>query len=527
MRVPVIDVNSENLTEVWPSLVLAVKSATFVALDTELSGLGDRKWLNAKCVEERYKAISHIANTRAIVSLGISAYKFLPSTQEGNCMKGDKPCTNREKLQCDFAMKYMVQTFNISVLCQQDYVVEAEALRFLVDHGFDFNKQYSQGIPYDKGEDMTKLSLDKPGIRSLFAHIILSQVPVVFHNAFVDLGFLYENLYATLPASLGTFVSDISEIFEAGVYDTKYISEFVAHFPASYLDYVFHKSLRENSADGGCPHVELTFPKYPAQQTSVTYRSCTAPDPSRPLPHPEILKVMRGLVCDNFASHGWCIKRRECTKSHDIDLILDCEDVVTKKRRRYRKRKHHCEEDQSTKGAQCLPDTPHSSTEVMNSTVECRDDQRNGAEAGSLCKQKKMSPEDRTFGLNGANADQSEESKEPESREILQTISEKIAGVEDLSKPQAIYTNGNKGHRAGFDAFMTGFAMATFVARYGSALSSGHKNKVSLSDWGLEELVNKVCLSGKSIPMIVTKSSYCKTSKQHTEKLEILRSLPL
>lgn len=104
-------------------------------------------------MEERYKAINHIANTRAIVSLGISTYKFLPSTQESHNNRGEKQYSDREKTVGDFAMKYMVQTFNISVLCQQDYVVEAEALRFLVDHGFDFNKQYSQGIPYDKGED--------------------------------------------------------------------------------------------------------------------------------------------------------------------------------------------------------------------------------------------------------------------------------------------------------------------------------------------------------------------------------------
>ena len=195
----------------------------------ELSGLGARRRLNVTDLEERYVNTSNVAKTRSIISLGLSMFKLFKRD-------GD-PAENP-------GFPFHVQTFNILTLCSEDYIVEPASLKFLVEHGFDFNKQYAHGLSYNRGSDKGQSSVQNGEkhddfVRQTFMEIIRHKKPIVLHNGFTDLVFLYQNLYAQLPKNVNSFAADLAEMFPNGIYDTKYLSDYVCRKPASFLEYVF------------------------------------------------------------------------------------------------------------------------------------------------------------------------------------------------------------------------------------------------------------------------------------------------
>ncbi|NWV11903.1 TOE1 protein, partial [Ptilonorhynchus violaceus] len=474
-RVPVVDVQSDNLAELWPSMVLALRSATFVAVDTELSGLGARKLLLSPCIEERYKAVCSAARTRSVLSLGVACFKQLPEKSENT---------------------YLCQIYNLTLLCTEDYVVEPQSVQFLVQHGFDFNKQYSQGIPYHKGNDKGNESQCQ-SVRTLFLELIRAKKPLILHNGLIDLVFLYQCFYAHLPESLGTFTADLSEMFPAGIYDTKYASEFETRFVASYLEYAYKKCKRENCKlrDSSGQHLTVEFCNYPANMSRyIDYRYCSLEDESHNAGGNKV------PVCEKFSAYGWCPKGMKCPQSHNIDLIIDEDDKLWEKRK---KRKHKWKHRKNTK-APAKAFQQESSGETM--------EQAQNGEEGPPRKQSCYEP--------AAARELAGSASNGEGRPLeeicmdMETETEAAGGGGKEKERHGPPSQGGT-HRAGFDAFMTGYIMA-----YVWMLKQGKNIDAGAGPW-LPDCHNKLYLSGKSVPLQIVKSLFSKSSKAHSEKIKL------
>ena len=81
----------------------------------------------------------------------------------------------------------------------------------------------------------------EPGVRQVFNLILKEQKPIVFHNGFMDLMFMYQSFYTNLPKKCDNFAADLNDMFPNGIYDTKYLVELTQTFPATYLEYLFKK----------------------------------------------------------------------------------------------------------------------------------------------------------------------------------------------------------------------------------------------------------------------------------------------
>lgn len=476
-RVPCIHVDKNNIETMWPTITSSIKHCHWIGLDLELSGIGNKNNFGLKEVDERYAAFKEVSKTRGIVAIGLSTFQFLPMANKrllktrktedeilnSNDIEGWSDCEDSEAEE-DLSWPFVSNSFNILSRCTDETVLEGDAKSFLENHSFDFERQEKFGIEYNRTHavEVSKDELETPSLKNLLYRIILSRKPVVFHNGFIDLMFLYQNLYLDLPSKMETFLCNCHDIFISGIYDTKYITEHELKFESTFLEYVYYFQQRNNVDNMMAErrHLWLTFPDYSYSISpdlkpgiDVEYRNMKTKIMER---RPENIEV-----CKHYGYHGWCPDAADCKKSHNIDLFLDQKRVKSMKKKKQKLTSHQKSQLLTLSNFnEALVIADSNGTEVTDDTVE---------------------------------------------ENFLQSLGKVKSGA----------------HQSGYDAFMTGYVFGTIV--YGVCFSPPFDQPLSAKTLGLKEIVNKLFLSGKTYPLRVGKSQYDKPSKDCQHKLTSLR----
>ena len=239
-----MEVTRETLPLFIPEIHDLIRRSEFLALDLEFSGIYGKN-SNAVHLEERFKGLSEVVRSHAVVSLGLAFFvRDDPIEQDGNGVESGADS------QKDGIRKYSVHTFNVPLMNQRNFTVNPSSLAFLAANGFDFNRMAMLGVPYWPGveakrgnltEIASKNDQNNKALRGIFRAISETKVPLVLHNGLIDLMFVYHSFFTALPKDLATFVADVGDMFGGGVTDTKYFSDYVTREKRSYLLYLFSK----------------------------------------------------------------------------------------------------------------------------------------------------------------------------------------------------------------------------------------------------------------------------------------------
>lgn len=192
--------------------------------------------------------------------------------------------------------------------------------------------------------------------------------------------------------------------------------------------------------------------------------------------------------------------------SHDTDLIIQNDESKQDKRKK-RKRKNKKKDDKEQPDQP--PDTcesPEGKRTLLENMELDLQDQSVPIQEQTLSEHQQTADEEPADGTNASEATKTTKNRNEESQPQASSM--------DSNRPKEKKVEGGT-HRAGFDAFMTGYIFA--FARTPTA-----KTEESESADLVPGCLNKLYLSGKSVPLHIAKSTFTKSSKAHMHKMDFI-----
>lgn len=223
-----------------------------------------------------------------------------------------------------------------------------------------------------------------------------------------------------------------------------------------------------------------------------------------------------------WQAFGWCPNGPQCPLSHDTDLIILQDEKGKQDKRKKRKRNREKRAAGEVAEDSILESAPENKMPHMEVDPEERGDGQQETNV-EPCEEGNKDENMKTDSEGNGVCERNTHSKNENTKTYKNVENAAVEGaIEKRSDPSAkTVKNVDTGtHRAGFDAFMTGYIFAyscTAVKKDGAEVTAEEKEQT----W-LPTALNKVYLSGKAAPLNVVKSTFSKSSKAHVQKMEMV-----
>ncbi|KMQ98242.1 poly -specific ribonuclease parn-like domain-containing protein 1 protein [Lasius niger] len=201
-----IEVTNENFSTIYPHLERVLKDASFIAIDTEFTGINVDEVKNSlfDSINERYEKQRCNVQSYIIIQFGITAFQRIQNENQ-----------------------YEAEAFNFFLLPRsiptknRQLVWQIAALEFLTTYEFDFNKLAYKGISYLNEADQAILQQQL-------------EENVLFRNVERSISYKEED-------NLKDYINQVSEWLNTASDET---SSFKINTPTPILQYLTHKELR-------------------------------------------------------------------------------------------------------------------------------------------------------------------------------------------------------------------------------------------------------------------------------------------
>lgn len=479
-NIRVLRVTTRGAERGWSLLSQAVSELRpdgFVSLDTEFSGLAETSDIEHSDLRVRYGAIRAMADSRALLSLGVSF--FNPVKSPSPASENDTP--TYEVLALDFLLK-----------CNSPFSVTANAGQFLVSHGFDFNDMFENGIEYTRAstektqhENMQNMPFRwGPPPRGLLWRIGKAAVPIIVHNGFMDLALLYAAFHDRLPDTLDEFVSKLLDSVPAGIFDTKVLATAPGNETASFLSYLFAKAVLRSSF-------------------MVRNRKNLPPD-CMVNPVQTLQKKDNSMLCPLYAIRGYCPAGTKCTNLHDPFMVVrqieqGCLPKTKKEALAFHKRQRKAEK--ALQKATQKVASKKLNKKARRRLIAEEQSRKSGPLSVAAENNTLSNPSTAASSIAPNPANEDGHSDKTEVGRRVNPVSPPFAETKTSEQGASGLANGlllnrlaEKAHSAGWDAFCTGYCFANY--------------KLSLESSALAKCRNRIHLIRKKHPLLLCKSNF-------------------